>query len=264
MHPPTNPRRLPFVIAAAVVVVAAVVAVAVAFNQADSGTPVGAITPTPVPTATPKPAVIPFADCASETFGPALAPLDEPSKVHTYSSEPAMTIDKSKLYEATITTNKGVIVVCLQPDLAPITVNVFVTLARNHYFDGIPFARVGPSSTVPDIIQGGDPNCIGNVPAAPATPSGTCGEGGPGFSFADEPVHQQYVTGAIAMANTGVGTNSNGSQFFICKANETSLWPLNAEGLSYNLFGEVVSGQSVVDSIVQGDVMSTVTVSEQT
>ncbi|MGO8686781.1 MAG: peptidylprolyl isomerase [Candidatus Dormibacteria bacterium] len=264
MQPPINPRRIPFVIAVTLALVAAVVAVAVAFAQAGSPTPVGAFTPTPVPTPTPKPAVIPFADCSTATFGPALAPLDEPPDVHSYSAVPATTIDKSKLYEVTITTAKGVIVLCLQPDLAPTTVNVFVTLTRNHFYDGIPFARIGPSSTVPDIIQGGDPNCIGNVPAAPATPSGTCGEGGPGFAFADEPVHQQYVTGVIAMANTGVGTNSNGSQFFITKSDETSLWPLNAEGLSYNLFGKVVSGQSVVDSIVQGDVMDTVTVSEQT
>jgi len=252
------------VIASTVALVAAVIAVVVAFDQADSGTPVGAFTPTAVPTPTPKPALIPFADCSTATFGPTLDPLNEPSSVHDYTAQPAMTIDKSKLYEATITTSKGVIVVCLQPDLAPITVNVFVTLARNHFYDGIPFARVGPSSTVPDMIQGGDPDCIGNVPAAPATPSGTCGEGGPGFSFADEPVHQHYVTGAIAMANTGVGTNSNGSQFFITKSDQTSLWPLNAHGLSYNLFGMVVSGQSVVDSIVQGDVMDTVTVAEQT
>jgi cyclophilin family peptidyl-prolyl cis-trans isomerase len=264
MRPPTNPRRIPFVIAALVVLVAAVVAVSVAFDQADNHAPVGAVAPTVAPTPTPTPAIIAYADCADQTFGPALAPLDPPADLTKYSSEPAMTIDTSMLYEATITTSLGDIVICLQPDLAPVTVNVFVTLARNGFYNGIPFARVGPNSTTPAVIQGGDPQCIGNVPAAPATPSGTCGSGGPGFTFVDEPVHQEYVEGAVAMANSGVGTNSNGSQFFICTANDTADWPLNGKGLAYNLFGEVVSGQSVANSVVQGTVMETITVAEQT
>ena len=119
--------------------------------------------------------------------------------MHTYTAEPAMTIDTSKLYQATIVTPKGDIVLCLQPNLAPNTVNVMVTLMRNKYYNGIPFHRV----VARFVVQGGDPECIGHVPAAPATPSGTCGDGGPGFQFADEPVHQQYVEGAVAMANSG-------------------------------------------------------------
>jgi peptidylprolyl isomerase/peptidyl-prolyl cis-trans isomerase B (cyclophilin B) len=168
-----------------------------------------------------------------------------------------MTIDQSKLYEVTIETAKGNIVLCLQPDLAPNTVNVFVTLTRNGFYNGIPFARVGPNSTTPAVIQTGDPNCIGNVSAAPATPSGTCGQGGPGFSFKDEPVHEKYVAGSVAMANGG--PNTNGSQFFICNADDTTQL-----SLLYNLFGQVVSGMSVVTSIVQGDVMVSVTVAQQT
>jgi peptidyl-prolyl cis-trans isomerase B (cyclophilin B) len=257
MKPPTNPRLLPFVIAATVALVAAAIAGAVALDQADSSTPIGTIVPTPVPTPTPKPTIIPYADCSTATFGPALAPLNPPANVHVYSAAPPMTIDKSKLYEATIVTSKGDIVLCLQPDLAPVTVNVFVTLARNGFFNGIPFARVGPNSSTPAVIQGGDPDCIGNVPAAPATPTGSCGQGGPGFSFNDEPVHQKYVAGAVAMANAG--PNTNGSQFFICNADDTSTL-----ASSYNLFGKVASGMSVVDSIVQGDVMQQVTVAEQT
>jgi cyclophilin family peptidyl-prolyl cis-trans isomerase len=264
MKPPTTPRRLPFIIAATATLLVAAIAGAVALDQADSHTPVGVTTPTAAPTATPQPAIIAFADCSDKTFGPALAPLDPPSDIHTYSAEPKMTIDTSRLYELTITTSKGNIVVCLQPDLAPVTVNVFVTLTRNDFYNGIPFARVGPNSSTPAVIQGGDPLCIGNVPAAPASPTGNCGQGGPGFTFTDEPVHQQYVAGVIAMANSGVGTDSNGSQFFICTADDSSLWPLNADGLAYNLFGKVVSGQSLADSIVQGDVMQTVTVAEQT
>ena len=173
--------------------------------------------------------------------------------MHTYAAAPATTIDTTKLYQATIVTSKGNIVLCLQPDLAPNTVNVFVTLARNHFYDGIPFHRVVASF----VIQGGDPQCIGAVPAAPATPSGTCGNGGPGFQFKDEPVHQSYVDGCVAMANSGV--NTNGSQFFICSANDSSqLQPL------YNLFGKVESGMDVVLKIAQGDVMRSITVKEQT
>jgi len=261
MKPPTTPRRLPFVIAAMVVLVAAAIAVAVAFDQADSSTPVGAATPTPAPTPsappTPTPAIIAYADCSTATFGPALAALNPPADVHVYSAAPPLTIDTTKLYEATIETTKGNIVLCLQPDLAPNTVNAFVTLVRNGFYNGIPFSRVGPDSTTPAVIQTGDPDCIGNVSPAPATPSGTCGQGGPGFSFDDEPIHEKYVAGAVAMANAG--PNTNGSQFFICTADDTS-----ELALSYNLFGMVTSGMSVVTSIVQGDVMEQVTVAEQT
>lgn len=164
-----------------------------------------------------------------------------------------MTIDTSKLYQATIATSAGNIVLCLQPDLSPKTVNVIVTLIRNHFYNGIPFHRV----VAKFVIQGGDPDCIGNVPAPPATPSGQCGDGGPGFQFADEPVHQQYVVGAVAMANSGA--NTNGSQFFICIADDSSqLTPI------YNLFGKVESGMAVALAIAQGDLMESITVREQT
>jgi cyclophilin family peptidyl-prolyl cis-trans isomerase len=237
----------------------AAIAGAVALDHADSNTPVGTATSTPTPSAsasasaTPTPAIVAYADCSTATFGPALAALNPPSNIHVYSAEPAMTIDQSKLYEATIVTSKGDIVLCLQPDLAPHTVNNFVTLARNGFYNGIPFARVVSGF----VIQTGDPNCIGNVPASPATPSGSCGEGGPGYTFNDEPVHEKYVDGCVAMANSGA--NTNGSQFFICSADDTSQL-----ALSYNLFGQVVSGLDVVPKIVQGDVMTSVTVAEQT
>jgi cyclophilin family peptidyl-prolyl cis-trans isomerase len=213
-------------------------------------------TASPTPTATPAPtaaATIPFADCSTATFGPVLQPLNPPASVHAYSAAPAMTIDTTKLYQATIVTAKGDIVLCLQPNLAPKTVNVIVTLIRNKYYNGIPFHRVVAAF----VIQGGDPECIGAVPAAPATPSGQCGDGGPGFQFADEPVHQQYVEGAVAMANSGA--NTNGSQFFICIADDSSqLTP------SYNLFGKVESGMPVALKIAQGDLMQSITVREQT
>jgi cyclophilin family peptidyl-prolyl cis-trans isomerase len=253
-------RRLPLVLGSGAVLVVAIVAIAVGVNGASSPlpplpspTPTAAVpTPTPTPSVPTAAATIAYADCATATFGPVLAPINPPASVHTYSAAPAMTIDTTKLYHATIATAKGTIVLCLQPDLAPNTVNVFVTLARNHYYDGIPFHRVVAAF----VIQGGDPQCVGHVPALPATPSGTCGGGGPGFQFKDEPVHQQYVDGALAMANSGA--NTNGSQFFICIADDsTKLAP------SYNLFGKVETGLSVALKIVQGDVMKSITVREQ-
>ena len=102
----------------------------------------------------------------------------------------------STIYEVTIATDKGDIVMDLDPSLAPITVNHFVGQARNGFYDGLTFHRVVPGF----VIQGGDPE-------------GT-GRGGPGYKFADEPVKGEYTLGAVAMANAGPDTN--GSQFFIC------------------------------------------------
>jgi cyclophilin family peptidyl-prolyl cis-trans isomerase len=265
MSDPTGGRRrFPLVLGSGAVVLVAIVAIAIGVNGASSPlpalpspTPTAAVpTASPTPTATPAPtaaATVPFADCATATFGPVLQPINPPKSVHAYTAAPAMTISTTKLYQATIVTAKGDIVMCLQPDLAPKTVNVIVTLIRNKYYNGIPFHRVVSAF----VIQGGDPECIGHVPVAPATPSGTCGDGGPGFQFADEPVHQQYVEGAVAMANSGA--NTNGSQFFICIADDSSqLTP------SYNLFGKVESGMPVALKIAQGDVMQSITVREQT
>ena len=111
-------------------------------------------------------------------------------------SPPPKQIDDNTIYVVTIETGKGTIVAELDPGLAPNTVNNFVALARDGYYDGLTFHRV-----VPDfVIQGGDP-------------TGT-GGGGPGYRFADEPVRGEYTLGAVAMANAGPDTN--GSQFFIC------------------------------------------------
>ena len=257
MGQPGNTRNTPLLIAAGTVIVAAIVAVAVGFNHAansgvDRSTPSASSAPA-TSTATAASSQVPYADCTTATFGSPLAPLNPPSDVHVYPNVPGMSIDTTKLYEATITTpGRGTIVVCLQPNLAPQTVNVFVTLARNHFYDGIPWHRVVSAF----VIQGGDPSCIGNVPALPATPSAACGSGGPGFKFNDEPVKQQYVNGSIAMANSGA--NTNGSQFFISSADNTkNLQP------QYNLFGKVASGLDVVPKVQQGDVMQSITVTEQ-
>lgn len=150
---------------------------------------------------------------------------------------PDMQIDADKKYRVTITTDKGAIVGTLDPALAPFTVNNFVVLARQGYYDGLTFHRV-----VADfVIQGG-------------CPEGS-GRGGPGYRFADEPVKGEYVEGAFAMANAGPDTN--GSQFFItiddCR---------HKLDKAYNLFGFVDSGMDVAKSIVVGDVMRSVAVEE--
>ncbi|HLG69441.1 MAG TPA: peptidylprolyl isomerase [Chloroflexota bacterium] len=147
-----------------------------------------------------------------------------------------MTIDTSRHYTATIDTEKGQIVLDLDPSLAPMTVNNFVFLANQHFYDGLRWHRV-----VPDfVIQGGDP-------------LGT-GAGGPGYKFPDEPVKGKYTDGCVAMANSG--PNTNGSQFFICIADDTTkLQPL------YNLFGYVKSGLDVAKQITTQDHMLKVTIS---
>ena len=151
--------------------------------------------------------------------------------------KPAQVIDRSKKYEATIVTDRGDIVIALYPDRAPTTVNNFVFLARDGFYDGLTFHRV-----VDDfVIQGGDPE--------------GSGRGGPGYRFEDEPVQGEYIAGAVAMANSG--RNTNGSQFFICTVDDR-----NKLTKSYNLFGQVVKGMEVVTSIRQGDVMRSVRISE--
>ena len=141
----------------------------------------------------------------------------------TYSAPPPMTIDQDKTYTATIQTNYGDIVIQLLPKEAPMTVNNFVFLARAGFYDGVKFHRVVKGF----MIQGGDP-------------TGT-GAGGPGYKFQDElPTTRNYTKGPIAMANAG--PNTNGSQFFIMLAN----YPLPK---SYSIFGQVTSGQDVVDKI---------------
>ena len=231
--------------------VAALIAVAVGVNRvagsnSGSGVPTATPAPTPTPTAqpTPTPAQLAFADCSTATFGPALNPLNPPTDVHVYKSAPPMTIDTGKLYQLTITTAKGTMVGCLQPSLAPNTVNVIVTLARNHFYDGLKFHRVVAGF----VVQGGDPKGDGS--------------GGPGFSFADEPVLNTYVDGALAMANSGA--NTNGSQFFVClPSTPGGQGSCAALPHQYNLVGKLQSGLDVATKIAQGDVMTTVTVREQ-
>jgi cyclophilin family peptidyl-prolyl cis-trans isomerase len=147
-----------------------------------------------------------------------------------------MQIETNRTYYATIKTNKGDIRLQLNPAEAPLTVNNFVALARDGFYDGVVFHRVEPRF----VIQGGDP-------------TGT-GRGGPGYKFKDEPVKRSYKAGTVAMANSG--PNTNGSQFFICLEDQPGLPP------NYTIFGDVTSGMNVVRSIMQGDVIQSITVTE--
>ncbi|HET6951152.1 MAG TPA: peptidylprolyl isomerase [Acidimicrobiales bacterium] len=151
---------------------------------------------------------------------------------------PAFEIDDNATYEVTIATDKGDIVLDLDPKLAPVSVNNFVALARRGFYDNVTFHRVVPEF----VIQGGDPE--------------GSGRGGPGYKFADEPVKGEYILGAVAMANAGPDTN--GSQFFICIDDCT-----RKLDKAYNLFGYVTAGIDVTQQIRQGDVMRTVSVVEK-
>ncbi len=155
-----------------------------------------------------------------------------------WDQSPEMQIDTEKSYGVVIETDKGNIELDLYPQNAPKTVNNFVFLAREGFYDGISFHRVINNF----MIQGGDP-------------TGT-GSGGPGYKFEDElqgnPL--KHETGVISMANAG--PNTNGSQFFITHAPQPHL---NGK---HTVFGKVVVGQDVVDSIQEGDKMEQVKISE--
>jgi cyclophilin family peptidyl-prolyl cis-trans isomerase len=140
----------------------------------------------------------------------------------SYSAPPALTIDPTHKYSATIDTSAGQMTAELFATAALNTVNNFVFLAREGFYDGVIFHRVIPGF----MIQGGDP-------------TGT-GRGGPGYRFNDEPVNRKYDRGILAMANAG--PNTNGSQFFVMHANY-GLPP------NYTIFGKLTSGEDTLDKI---------------
>jgi peptidyl-prolyl cis-trans isomerase B (cyclophilin B) len=152
-----------------------------------------------------------------------------------WSSPPAMQIDPAKTYKVTMETNKGTIELELYPAHAPQTVNNFVFLTNEGFYDGVSFHRV-----IKDfVIQGGDPTGSGS--------------GGPGYRFRDETMGNPltHQRGVISMANAG--PNTNGSQFFIVYKPQPHL-----DG-KHTVFGKVTSGMEVADKIVQGDKMVKVT-----
>jgi cyclophilin family peptidyl-prolyl cis-trans isomerase len=166
-----------------------------------------------------------------------------------YSSAPPMLIDRNKQYFATVKMAKGgEFVIQLYADKAPITVNSFVFLARQGYFDGVTFHRVLEGF----MAQGGDP-------------TGT-GGGGPGYEFVNEDNDLKFdKAGVVAMANAGRDTN--GSQFFITFA------PVERLNGGYTIFGQVISGMEVVNGITRrdpdqnptfpGDAIESITITEK-
>ena len=145
-----------------------------------------------------------------------------------YASPPATTIDTSKTYTANIDTSAGMITLDLFAEEAPLTVNNFIFLAGEGYYEDCQFHRV-----IKDfMIQGGCPKGDGT--------------GGPGYRFQDEPVTRKYVKGTLAMANAG--PNTNGSQFFIVHGGDVGLPP------NYTIFGKLTGGEEVLDTLANSPV----------
>ncbi|MFN2543984.1 MAG: peptidylprolyl isomerase [Actinomycetota bacterium] len=189
------------------------------------------------PAATPTPSVSP-----SAPPGPVACGGKKPAAADSvaafngkYSKAPAMTIDPSKTYVATMQTSCGAIEIELDAKGAPNTVNSLVFLIKQHYFDGGVFHRIVPNF----VIQGGDP-------------SGS-GTGGPGYSTVDTPpANAQYPVGTIAMAKTGSeAPGTSGSQFFVVTA-DTAQQALAPGGVGqYAIVGHVTAGMDVVTKIAQ-------------
>lgn len=153
-------------------------------------------------------------------------------------SPPPPTIDLAKRYSVTVHTSRGDFTIALvDPKVAPQTVNNFVYLAQNHYYDGLTFHRVVAGF----VVQGGDP--LGN------------GTGGPAYKLPDESNASKWPRGTVGMASSAAGVS--GSQFFITLGDA----PFLASNGVYNHFGEVTSGMDVVDKIQVGDTMRSLDVS---
>ena len=155
----------------------------------------------------------------------------------SYSEPPPMTVDTNKEYTATIKTEKGDLELELFAKDVPVTVNNFVFLAREGFYDNTTFHRI-----IPDFMaQGGDP-------------TGT-GTGGPGYSFADEFTKHTHGTGALSMANSG--PNTNGSQFFVTYASQRHL------DNHHSVFGQLTDGMNVLKTLKNGDTIVRVTIMER-
>ena len=169
-------------------------------------------------------------------------PSNPADRSNMYSAPPEMRIDPGKSYVATISTAKGDMVVQLDASAAPQTVNNFVFLAREGFYDGLTFHRVEQGF----VIQGGDP--LGS------------GGGGPGYTVPAE-IQLLHGEGAIAMARRSDQVNperaSSGSQFYI------TLAPTPFLDGGYTAFGQVSAGMDVVQSIAVGDVIEKIAITEK-
>ena len=163
---------------------------------------------------------------------PALAPTPK-----TYSERPKVTISADKKYRAVVETTKGKFTIELRPDIAIQTVNSFIFLAGEGYYNGVTFHRVirGVADKPDFVAQTGDP-------------TGT-GSGGPGYTLPPEFSDEPYVRGTVGMARVGTDVNSAGSQWFITY-NDQFQKVLNGQ---YTVFGKVVEGMEVVDSLTPRD-----------
>ncbi|MDB5054777.1 MAG: peptidylprolyl isomerase [Bacilli bacterium] len=176
-------------------------------------------TPSPSPTATASPCV------SNQPASSSNNTTAQPAAPKSWTSPPAMTIDTNKTYCAEIQTNKGNFTLELFAKDAPKTVNSFIFLAKQNFYNGIIFHRIIQKF----MVQTGDP-------------TGT-GSGGPGYQFEDELSNlHKYEQGVVAMANAG--PNTNGSQFFICTVDDSANLPPN-----YTTFAKVVSGMDIVQKI---------------
>ncbi len=245
--PRTPKSNLPAVLAAVVVI--GILIISVLSLNSGTATPKNAdqmavTTEVNIATATVDAAV------PAATEAPTAVPAPAPAAGKQYPAAPPMTIDVKKTYIATIKTPRGDIVIKLRPDLAPETVNSFVFLARDGYYNGLTWHRV----LADFMAQGGDP-------------TGT-GMGGPGYTVKGE--FSANVSfdkpGYVAMARPGNDVNGNGSQFFITTAPATYL------DNQYTIFGEVTAGQDIVKGIplrdpqsatTPGEAMESITISEQ-
>jgi cyclophilin family peptidyl-prolyl cis-trans isomerase len=155
---------------------------------------------------------------------------DESSKngASTASGRPAQTIDPSKTYVATVDTSEGSFQMTLDPKVAPKTVNSFVYLANQGFYDGLSFHRIAKDF----VIQGGDPKGDGT--------------GGPGYTLPDEPPKNGYEKYSVAMANSGPGTS--GSQFFIVTS-DAGAKNLGGPPYLYSALGKVTSGTETIDKV---------------
>ena len=179
------------------------------------GVACGSSTPEPVPTPSPAPS-------------PAPAPAPEPvAKPKQYDSPPEMMIDTGKQYIATIETEKGNLVLELFAADVPVTVNNFVFLSREGFYNGTTFHRIIPGF----MVQGGDP-------------TGT-GRGSAGYRFDDEFSEHKHEAGTLSMANSGA--NTNGSQFFI------TFTPQSGLNGKHSVFGQMIEGMDVLKSLTPRD-----------
>jgi len=191
-------------------------AVGAAVALAGIGVGVYLITRGPAPKAAASKATTAAVACGGTK--PAAASVAKPK----FTKAPPLTIDPKKTYTVTMQTSCGTIQLLLDPKDAPIAVNSFVFLVREHFYDGLTFHRIVKGF----VIQGGDP-------------TGT-GTGGPGYSFRDELKNSlKYDIGVLAMANSGKDTN--GSQFFIVEGAQGQTLPKQ-----YTIFGRVLTGLDVV------------------